>query len=86
MSIEGWKEVLEFAAGNPVLVGYLAYIVGLWIAIAAVKAAENGEGPIGRSSKARQARLIQACGSTNQIRASGGDRIGCREGRTFPLE
>jgi hypothetical protein len=28
----------ELAAGNPVLVGYLAYIAGLLIAIAAVKA------------------------------------------------
>jgi hypothetical protein len=28
----------ELATGNPVLVGYLAYIVGLLIAIAAVKA------------------------------------------------
>jgi hypothetical protein len=84
MGIEGWKEVLEFAAGNPVLAGYLAYIVGLLIAIAAVKATESGEGPIGRSSKARQAWLLQARGSTYQIRASGGDRIGSRKGRTFP--
>jgi hypothetical protein len=28
----------ELATGNPVLVGYLAYIVGLLIAIAAMKA------------------------------------------------
>ena len=83
--IEGWKEVLEFAIGNPVLVGYPAYIVGLLIAIAAVKAAESGEDPIGRSSKTRQAWLIQSCGSTNQM-ASGGDCIWSREGRTFPLE
>jgi hypothetical protein len=83
MGIEGWKEVLEFAVGNPVLVGYLAYIVGLLIAIVVVKATENGEGQIGRSSKGRPARLIQACGSTNQIRASGGDRIGSREGSHF---
>jgi len=84
MGIEGWKEVLEFAVGNPVLVGYLAYTVGLLITIAAVKATESGEGAIGRSSNARQAGLIQACGS--QIRTSGGDRIGSRGGRTFPLE
>ncbi len=32
------EKVLELAAGNPVLVGYLAYVVGLLIAIAAVKA------------------------------------------------
>jgi hypothetical protein len=43
MGIEGWKEILEFATGNPVLVGYLAYIVGLLIAIAVVKATEAGE-------------------------------------------
>jgi len=49
MDIEGWKEVLEFAIGNPVLVGYLAYILGLLIAIAVVKTTETGEGPIGRS-------------------------------------
>ena len=49
MDIEGWKEVLEFAIGNPVLVGYLAYILGLLIAIAVVKATETGEGPIGKS-------------------------------------
>ena len=49
MGIEGWKEVLEFAIGNPVLVGYLAYIVGLLVAIVAVKATETGEGPIGSS-------------------------------------
>ena len=49
MGIEGWKEILEFAVGNPVLVGYLAYIVGLLIAVAVVKATETGEGPIGRS-------------------------------------
>jgi hypothetical protein len=30
----------ELAAGNPVLIGYLAYIAGLLIAIAAAKAAE----------------------------------------------
>ena len=50
MGMEGWKEVLELAIGNPVLVGYLAYIVGLLIAIALVKATETREGPIGRSS------------------------------------
>jgi hypothetical protein len=50
MGIDDWKEILEFAIGNPVLVGYLAYIVGLLIAIAAVKATETGESPIGRSS------------------------------------
>jgi len=49
IGIDGWKEVLEFAIGNPVLVGYLAYILGLLIAIAVVKTAETGEGPIGRS-------------------------------------
>jgi len=32
------EKVLELAAGNPVLVGYLAYVVGLLIAIAAMKA------------------------------------------------
>jgi CBS-domain-containing membrane protein len=37
MGIECWSEVLEFPIGNPVLVGYLAYIVGLLIAIAAAK-------------------------------------------------
>ena len=37
------EEVLEFAIGNPVLVGYLAYIVGLVMAIAVVKATETGE-------------------------------------------
>jgi hypothetical protein len=40
MGIEGWREVLEFPIGSPVLVGYLAYIVGLLIAIAVVKATE----------------------------------------------
>ena len=49
MGIQGWKEVLEFATGNPVLAGYLAYTVGLLIAIVALKATETGEGPIGRS-------------------------------------
>jgi hypothetical protein len=29
---------LQFAMGNPVLVGYLSYIIGLLIAVAAVKA------------------------------------------------
>jgi len=43
MGVEGWKEVLEFATGNPVLVGYLAYIIGLLIAIAVVTATETGE-------------------------------------------
>jgi hypothetical protein len=32
-----WKNVLEFAGGNPVLVGYLSYVVGLLIAIAIPK-------------------------------------------------
>jgi hypothetical protein len=82
MGMEGWKEVLEFAVGNPVLVGYLAYVVGLLIAIAVVKAIESGEGPMGSSSNARQAGLIQASRSTNQISAD--NRIGSR--RTFPLE
>ena len=49
MGIDGWKEVLGFAIGNPVLVGYLAYILGLLIAIVVVKTTETGEGPIGRS-------------------------------------
>jgi len=43
MGVEGWKEVLDFATGNPVLVGYLAYIVGLLITIAVVMATETGE-------------------------------------------
>jgi len=43
MGVEGWKEVLEFATGNPVLVGYLAYIIGLLIAVAVVTATETGE-------------------------------------------
>jgi hypothetical protein len=43
MGIEGWKEILEFAVGNPVLVGYLAYTVGLLIAVAVVKATEAGK-------------------------------------------
>jgi hypothetical protein len=29
-----WKNVLELAEGNPVIVGYLSYVVGLLIAIA----------------------------------------------------
>jgi hypothetical protein len=41
MGIECWSEVLGFPIGNPVLVGYLAYIVGLLIAIAVVKATET---------------------------------------------
>jgi hypothetical protein len=40
MSTQALKNVLELAAGNPVLVGYLPYIVGLLITIAAVKATE----------------------------------------------
>jgi hypothetical protein len=43
MGIEGWSDVVEFPIGNPVLVGYLAYIVGLLIAIAVVKATETAE-------------------------------------------
>jgi len=35
----------ELATGNPVLVGYLAYISGLLIAIAAVRATEARKGP-----------------------------------------
>jgi hypothetical protein len=50
MGIDDWKEILEFALGNPVLVGYQAYIVGLLVAIATVKATETDESPIGRSS------------------------------------
>lgn len=38
MGTEASKKVLELAADSPVLVGYLAYIVGLLIAIAATKA------------------------------------------------
>jgi hypothetical protein len=49
MDVEAWKEVLELAIANPVLVGYLAYILGLLIAIAVMKTTETGEGPIGRS-------------------------------------
>jgi hypothetical protein len=59
MGIECWSEVLEFPIGNPVLVGYLAYIVGLLIAIAVVKAAETAElaqaNEQGRSSTAARA-------------------------------
>jgi hypothetical protein len=43
MGIEGWSEVLEFSIGKPVLVGYLAYIVGLLVAIAVVRATETAE-------------------------------------------
>jgi hypothetical protein len=38
------EKVLELAAGNPVLIGYLAYIVGLLIAITAVRATEARKG------------------------------------------
>jgi hypothetical protein len=34
MDALAWKNVLELAAGNPVIVGYLSYVVGLLIAIA----------------------------------------------------
>jgi hypothetical protein len=34
----------ELAAGNPLLIGYLAYIAGLLIAIAAVRATEARKG------------------------------------------
>jgi hypothetical protein len=40
MGTSAWKNALELAASNPVLVGYVSYIVGLLIAIAAVKASE----------------------------------------------
>jgi hypothetical protein len=36
--MEAWKNVLELAVSNPVLFGYLAYIVGLLILIVAVEA------------------------------------------------
>jgi hypothetical protein len=39
MGTLAWN-VLELAAGNPVLAGYLSYIVGLLIAIAVAKATE----------------------------------------------
>jgi len=47
------EKVLELVAGNPVLIGYLAYIVGLLIAIAVVNATEARTGGQRRNSSTR---------------------------------
>jgi hypothetical protein len=47
------EKVLELVAGNPVLAGYLAYIVGLLIAIAIVNATEARTGGQWRNSSTR---------------------------------
>ncbi len=47
------EKVLELIAGNPVLIGYLAYIVGLLIAIAVVNATETRTGGQRRNSSTR---------------------------------
>jgi hypothetical protein len=43
--MEVGKRVLELAAGNPVLILYIAYIVGLLIMITALKVSSNSQKP-----------------------------------------
>jgi hypothetical protein len=43
--MEAWKEILELAVGNPLVILYLAYIAGLLITIAAVKVSSSSQKP-----------------------------------------
>ena len=43
--MEVGKRVLELAAGNPVLILYIAYIVGLLIMITALKVSSSSQKP-----------------------------------------
>ncbi len=43
VGMEVVKRVLELAAGNPVLILYVAYIVGLLITIAALKVSSSSQ-------------------------------------------